>query len=112
MVPKERCESGRIGLTANELTWETGSEGSNPSLSAHLIREGVGEMGRGVGGAGAGVHRHHGRDTHGRREAGEAGGRVVSGHRPRLPVGRQAQLAVIAPAPGESVIALSPGRRK
>ena len=32
---KERCESGRIGLTANELTWETGSEGSNPSLSAH-----------------------------------------------------------------------------
>jgi hypothetical protein len=41
MVPRwsakaqlERCESGRIGLTANELTWETGSEGSNPSLSA------------------------------------------------------------------------------
>ena len=34
MVRKERCESGRIGLTANELTWETGSEGSNPSLSA------------------------------------------------------------------------------
>ena len=34
MVVKERCESGRIGLTANELTWETGSEGSNPSLSA------------------------------------------------------------------------------
>jgi hypothetical protein len=34
LVPKERCESGRIGLTANELTWETGSEGSNPSLSA------------------------------------------------------------------------------
>ena len=33
-VGKERCESGRIGLTANELTWETGSEGSNPSLSA------------------------------------------------------------------------------
>src|SRR6202011_5357213 len=31
---KERCESGRIGLTANELTWGTGSEGSNPSLSA------------------------------------------------------------------------------
>src|SRR5579871_281291 len=31
---RERCESGRIGLTANELTWETGSEGSNPSLSA------------------------------------------------------------------------------
>ncbi len=30
----ERCESGRIGLTANELIWETGSEGSNPSLSA------------------------------------------------------------------------------
>ena len=23
-----------MGLTANELTWETGSEGSNPSLSA------------------------------------------------------------------------------
>ncbi len=34
VVGKERCESGRIGLTANELTWETGSEGSNPSLSA------------------------------------------------------------------------------
>ena len=32
----ERCESGRIGLTANELTWETGSEGSNPSLSARV----------------------------------------------------------------------------
>ena len=32
----ERCESGRIGLTANELTWETGSEGSNPSLSADV----------------------------------------------------------------------------
>ncbi len=30
----ERCESGRIGLTANELTGETRSEGSNPSLSA------------------------------------------------------------------------------
>src|SRR5690349_8407141 len=32
----ERCESGRIGLTANELTWVTGSEGSNPSLSARM----------------------------------------------------------------------------
>jgi len=32
--PPERCESGRIGLTANELTGETWSEGSNPSLSA------------------------------------------------------------------------------
>ncbi len=31
---RERCESGRIGFTANELTWVTGSEGSNPSLSA------------------------------------------------------------------------------
>ena len=30
----ERCQSGRMGLTANELTRETGSEGSNPSLSA------------------------------------------------------------------------------
>ena len=38
VVGKERCESGRIGLTANELTWETGSEGSNPSLSAQLRR--------------------------------------------------------------------------
>ena len=37
-VQLERCESGRIGLTANELTWETGSEGSNPSLSAHRGR--------------------------------------------------------------------------
>ncbi len=26
-----------MGLTANELTWETGSEGSNPSLSADFI---------------------------------------------------------------------------
>ncbi len=34
VVGKERCESGRIGLTANELAWETGPEGSNPSLSA------------------------------------------------------------------------------
>ena len=34
VVPEERCESGRIGLTANELTWETGSQGSNPCLSA------------------------------------------------------------------------------
>jgi hypothetical protein len=33
----EKCESGRIGLTANELTWETGSEGSNPSFSASLL---------------------------------------------------------------------------
>ena len=33
-VGTEKCESGRIGLTANELTWETGSEGSNPSFSA------------------------------------------------------------------------------
>src|SRR5271168_4257111 len=33
---KERCESGRIGLTANELAWETGPEGSNPSLSAQI----------------------------------------------------------------------------
>src|SRR5580692_8275811 len=33
----ERCESGRIGLTANELTWVTGSEGSNPSLSARRL---------------------------------------------------------------------------
>lgn len=30
----ERCESGRIGLTANELSWETGTQGSNPCLSA------------------------------------------------------------------------------
>ncbi len=33
----ERCESGRIGLTANELTRETLSEGSNPSLSAQIL---------------------------------------------------------------------------
>jgi hypothetical protein len=42
----ERCESGRIGLTANELTWVTGSEGSNPSLSAR----GSGPMGQNVPG--------------------------------------------------------------
>ncbi len=34
LVGLERCQSGRMGLTANELTRETGSEGSNPSLSA------------------------------------------------------------------------------
>ena len=33
----ERCQSGRMGLTANELTRETGSEGSNPSLSARSL---------------------------------------------------------------------------
>ena len=33
-MAEERCESGRIGLTANELTGGTWSEGSNPSLSA------------------------------------------------------------------------------
>ncbi len=37
----EKCESGRIGLTANELTWETGSEGSNPSFSASCCRFGA-----------------------------------------------------------------------
>ena len=31
-----------MGLTANELTWETGSEGSNPSLSASVIPLGMG----------------------------------------------------------------------
>ena len=39
VVVKERCESGRIGLTANELTWETGSQGSNPCLSAEANRQ-------------------------------------------------------------------------
>ena len=38
----ERCQSGRMGLTANELTWETGSEGSNPSLSASVTLSWVG----------------------------------------------------------------------
>ncbi len=28
-----------MGLTANELTWETGFEGSNPSLSAIISLE-------------------------------------------------------------------------
>jgi hypothetical protein len=32
----EKCESGRIDLTANEGTGETGSEGSNPSFSASV----------------------------------------------------------------------------
>ena len=41
----ERCESGRIGLTANELTWVTGSEGSNPSLSARERGTGAGRPG-------------------------------------------------------------------
>ncbi len=33
----ERWQSGRMQLTANELTWETGSLGSNPSLSVHAL---------------------------------------------------------------------------
>jgi hypothetical protein len=37
MGGKERCESGRIGLTANELTGLNPSEGSNPSLSASVM---------------------------------------------------------------------------
>ncbi len=36
---QERCESGRIGLTANELSVERRTQGSNPCLSA---RGGVG----------------------------------------------------------------------
>ena len=36
---QERCESGRIGLTANELSVERWTQGSNPCLSA---RGGVG----------------------------------------------------------------------
>jgi hypothetical protein len=55
----ERCESGRIGLTANELTWVTGSEGSNPSLSArdvrHLVPDNLEHSARPGGPA---VHRH------------------------------------------------------
>ena len=57
--PWERCESGRIGLTANELTWVTGSEGSNPSLSArgvgHLVPDNLERSARPGGPA---VHRH------------------------------------------------------
>jgi GAF domain-containing protein len=50
-ITRERCESGRIGLTANEVTWETGSEGSNPSLSAMTeepmsLDEGLRELSR------------------------------------------------------------------
>ena len=61
LTPEERCESGRIGLTANELTRETGSEGSNPSLSARscsadlpcsAARGAVGYAGSSPGGAG------------------------------------------------------------
>ena len=43
----EKCESGRIDLTANEGTWETGSEGSNPSFSARnpsVCRFGAGTL--------------------------------------------------------------------
>ena len=38
----ERCQSGRLELPAKKLTWETGSEGSNPSLSVlfYKIKEG------------------------------------------------------------------------
>ena len=41
LVSRERCESGRIGLTANEVTSARGSEGSNPSLSATGRQPGV-----------------------------------------------------------------------
>jgi hypothetical protein len=40
----ERCESGRIGLTANELSWETGTQGSNPCLSARRMNALVSRM--------------------------------------------------------------------
>ena len=36
---RERCESGRIGVTANDLTGETRSVGSNPTLSASMELE-------------------------------------------------------------------------
>ncbi len=56
----ERCESGRIGLTANELTGETRSEGSNPSLSANPVWPGMApRVGRAPGcraSSGQGVH--------------------------------------------------------
>ncbi len=32
-VVLERCRSGRTELPAKQLTWETGSSGSNPDLS-------------------------------------------------------------------------------
>ena len=51
----ERCESGRIGLTANELTWVTGSEGSNPSLSARRPGLWVWNLRMGLVRAGAGL---------------------------------------------------------
>ena len=51
----ERCESGRIGLTANELTWVTGSEGSNPSLSARRPGPWVRTLRIGLARAGAGL---------------------------------------------------------
>ena len=33
----ERWQSGRMRIIANDVTPEMGSEGSNPSLSAHLF---------------------------------------------------------------------------
>ncbi len=35
-VREERWQSGRMRIIANDVTPEMGSEGSNPSLSAHL----------------------------------------------------------------------------
>ena len=39
---QERCESGRIGLTANELSVERRTQGSNPCLSARWSANRVG----------------------------------------------------------------------
>ncbi len=35
--PEEACQSGRMGLTANELSPLTGTGGSNPLASATLV---------------------------------------------------------------------------
>ena len=58
VVVKERCESGRIGLTANELTWETGSQGSNPCLSAEANRQAKRAIAVGCGSPAAGTIQH------------------------------------------------------
>ena len=63
----ERCESGRIGLTANELTWVTGSEGSNPSLSARASGSWCRTIRKSARFGGPAVHRHPGGNRPGAR---------------------------------------------
>ncbi len=103
---EERCESGRIGLTANELTWATGSEGSNPSLSALWCRETAFAPSRDVVSASDGSPMQPGcrdrRDEHGdRRPAGPD-------HRGRWVGPRSVSPAWLCAAPAADLAVLRP----